>query len=384
MYNPDDESTAHPAYILELPSELMNIIMSLIIDERKALPNTRATCRLLKQITQHDFCRLHTTELQNLSTTKALERLVWTSLQPSLAPWISSITVDFHNNNLLLSSVLKASIVPGIVDFHINDGAPLSLALVNLKNFGNNVSVKIMVSKKPSDMHSSVNIITYVVLCHILLRSEPELHFPCRNVVLEFHSPPCLEWTIWEINHEDMSERYKLIWDQMLTSKAVDEILIKFVQREGIEQSPLPHTIAITRSEHGLHVRFQNIHEKRISVIGHMNIFNRLYSLEMEDCSICDYDLERMLTNPNLKNLRLHDIDLSPYTGNYRAHLPDRWPKMFGLVASTTDLQSCQISGLADWDNAMFLSELWEAEAKDGKIVSEALLQRIKIRRPWC
>lgn len=60
-------------------------------------------------------------------------------------------------------------------------------------------------------MHSSVNIITYVVLCHILLRSGPELHFPCRNVVLEFHSPPCLEWTIWEINHEDMTERYKLI-----------------------------------------------------------------------------------------------------------------------------------------------------------------------------
>ncbi|THW75991.1 hypothetical protein D6D19_03543 [Aureobasidium pullulans] len=241
-----------------------------------------------------------------------------------------------------------------------------------------------MVSKKPSDMHSSVNIITYVVLCHILLRSEPELHFPCRNVVLEFHSPPCLEWTIWEINHEDMSERYKLIWDQMLTSKAVDEILIKFVQREGVEQSPLPHTIAITRSENGLHVRFRNIHEKHISVIGHMNIFHRLYSLEMEDCSICDYDLEPMLTNPNLKNLRLHDNDLSPYTGNYRAHLPDRWPKMLGLVASTTDLQSCQISGLADWDNALFLSEFWEAEAKDGKIVSEALLQRIKIRRPWC
>jgi len=115
-----------------------------------------------------------------------------------------------------------------------------------------------------------------------------------------------------------------------------------------------------------------------------MNIFHRLYSLEMEDCSICDYDLEPMLTNPNLKNLRLHDIDLSPYTGNYRAHLPDRWPKMLGLVASTTDLQSCQISGLADWDNALFLSEFWEAEAKDGKIVSEALLQRIKIRRPWC
>ena len=79
-----------------------------------------------------------------------------------------------------------------------------------------------------------------------------------------------------------------------------------------------------------------------------MNIFNRLYSLEMEDCSISDYDLKPMLTGPNLKHLRLHDIDLSPYTGNYRAHLPDRWPKMLGLVASTTDLQSCQISGLAD------------------------------------
>lgn len=170
----------------------------------------------------------------------------------------------------------------------------------------------------------------------------------------------------------------------MLTSKAIDEILIKFLQSEGIEQSPLPHTIAITRSENGLHVRFQNIHEKHISVIDHMNIFNRLYSLEMEDCSISDYDLKPMLTGPNLKHLRLHDIDLSPYTGNYRAHLPDRWPKMLGLVASTTDLQSCQISGLADWDDALFLSELWEAEAKDGKTVSEALLQRIKTRRPWC
>ncbi|THX53857.1 hypothetical protein D6D06_05848 [Aureobasidium pullulans] len=217
-----------------------------------------------------------------------------------------------------------------------------------------------------------------------LLRSEPELHLPCRNVVLEFDSPPPLELTIWEINHEDMSERYKLIWDQMLKSKAADGILIKFVQREGVEQSPLPHTIAITRSENGLHVRFQNIHEKHISVIGHINIFHRLYSLEMEDCSICDYDLEPMLTNPNLKHLRLHDIGLSPYTGNYRAHLPDRWPKMLGLVASTTNLQSCQISGLADWDNALFLSELWEDEAKDGKTVSEALLQQIKIRRPWC
>ncbi|THY69893.1 hypothetical protein D6C79_03828 [Aureobasidium pullulans] len=221
-------------------------------------------------------------------------------------------------------------------------------------------------------MHSSVNIATYVVLCHILLRSEPELHFPCRNVVLEFDSPPPLELRIWEINHEDMSERYKLIWDQMLTSKAVDEILIKFVQREGVEQSPF-------------HIPSQSHVLKMASTfIGHMNIFHGLYSLEMEDCSICDYDLEPMLTNPNLKHLRLHDIDLSPYTGKYRAHLPDRWPKMLGLVASTTDLQSCQISGLADWDNAMFLSELWEAEAKDGKIVSEALLQRIKIRRPWC
>lgn len=81
---PDDESTAHPAYILELPSELMNIIMSLIIDDPKALSSTRATCRLLKQITQHDFCRIHITEMKNLSTTKALERLLWTSLQPSL------------------------------------------------------------------------------------------------------------------------------------------------------------------------------------------------------------------------------------------------------------------------------------------------------------
>ncbi|THZ52338.1 hypothetical protein D6C90_01196 [Aureobasidium pullulans] len=267
--------------------------------------------------------------MKNLSTTKALERLVWTSLQPSLAPWISSITVDFHNNNLLLSSVLKASNVPGIVDFHINDGAPLSLALVNLKNFGNSVYIKIMVSKKPSDMHSSVNIITYVVLCHILLRSEPELHFPCRNVVLEFDSPPPLELTIWEINHVDMNTH------QIRTTR-------------GGRTVALPHTIAITRSENGLHVRFQNIHEKHIGVIGHMNIFHRLYSLEMEDCSICDYDLEPMLTNPNLKDLRLHDIDLSPYTGNYRAHLPDRWPKMLGLVASTTDLQSCQISGMAD------------------------------------
>ncbi|THZ59977.1 hypothetical protein D6C88_08854 [Aureobasidium pullulans] len=355
---PDDESTAHPAYILELPSELMNIIMSLIIDDPKALSSTRATCGLLKQITQHDFCRIHITEMKNLSTTKALERLLHHR--------------RLHNNDLLLSSVLKASNVPGIVDFHINDGAPLSLALVKLKNFGNNVSVKIMVSKKPSDMHSSVNIATYVVLCHILLRSEPELHFPCRNVVLEFDSPPPLELRIWEINHEDMSERYKLIWDQMLTSKAVDEILIKFVQREGVEQSPF-------------HIPSQSHVLKMASTfIGHMNIFHGLYSLEMEDCSICDYDLEPMLTNPNLKHLRLHDIDLSPYTGKYRAHLPDRWPKMLGLVASTTDLQSCQISGLADWDNAMFLSELWEAEAKDGKIVSEALLQRIKIRRPWC
>ncbi|THW36876.1 hypothetical protein D6D22_07466 [Aureobasidium pullulans] len=316
---PDDESTAHPADILELPSELMNIIMTLIIDDAKALSSTRATCRLLKQITQHDFCRIHITESKNLSTTKALERLFWTSLQPSLAPWISSITVDFHNKHLLLSNVLKATDVPGIVDFHIKDDAPLSLALVNLKNFGNKVSVKIMVSKKPSDMHSSVNIVTCAVLCHILLRSEPELRLPCRNVVLEFHSPPCLEWTIWEINHEDMSERYKLIWDQMLTSKAVDEILIKFVQREAVEQSPF-------------HIPSQSHVLKMAST---------LYSLEMEDCSICDYDLEPMLTNPNLKNLRLHDIDLSPYTGNYRAHLPDRWPKMLGLIASTTDLQSC-------------------------------------------
>ncbi|TIA65021.1 hypothetical protein D6C77_01035 [Aureobasidium pullulans] len=186
--------------------------------------------------------------MKNLSTTKALERLFWTSPQPSLAPWISSITVDFHNKHLLLSNVLKATDVPGIVDFHIKDDAPLI--------------------------------------------------------------SPCF--------------------------------------------------------------------------VGHMNIFHRLYSLEMEDCSICDYDLEPMLTDPNLKHLRLHDVDLSPYTGKYRAHLPDRWPKMLGLVASTTDLQSCQISGLADWDNALFLSELWEAEAKDGKTVSEALLQRIKIRRPWC
>ncbi|THX39244.1 hypothetical protein D6D10_04444 [Aureobasidium pullulans] len=333
---PDDESTADPAYILELPSELMNIIMSLIIDEPKALSSTRATCRLLKQITQHDFCRIHITEMKNLSTTKALERLVWTSLQPFLAPWIRSNTVDFHNKHPLLSNVLEATDVPGIVDFHIKDDAPLSLALVNLKHSGNDVYIKIMVSKKPSDMHFSVNIITYVVLCHILLRSEPELHFPCRNVVLEFHSPPCLEWTIWEINHEDMSERYKLIWDQMLTSKAVDEILIKVVQREGVEQSPF-------------HIPSQSHVLKMASTfIGHMNIFNRLYSLEMEDCSISDYDLEPMLTNPNLKNLRLHDIDLSPCTGNYRAHLPDRWPKMLGLVASTTDLQSCQISGLAD------------------------------------
>ncbi|THY22886.1 hypothetical protein D6D01_06158 [Aureobasidium pullulans] len=322
--------------------------------------------------------------MKNLSTTKAFERLVWTSLQPSLAPSISSITVDFHNKHLLLSNVLKESDVPGIVDFHIKDDAPLSLALVNLKHSGNNISIKIMVSKKPSDMYSSVNIVTYVVLCHILLRSEPELHFPCRNVVLEFDSPPPLELTIWEINHEDMSERYKLIWDQMLTSKAVDKMLSKFVQREGVEQSPLPHTIAITRSKNGLHVRFHNIHEKHISVIGHMNIFNRLDSLDMEDCSISDYDLKPMLTNSNLKHLRLHDIDLSPYTGNYRAHLPDRWPKMLGLVASTTNLQSCQISGLTDWDNALFQSELWKAEAKGGKTVSEALLQQIKIRRPWC
>lgn len=360
------------------------MIMSLNIDEPKALSSTRATCRLLKQITQHDFCRIRITEMKNLSTTKALERLVWTSLQPSLAPWINSITVDFHNKHLLLPNVLKASNVPKIVDFHIRDDAPLSLALVNLKNFGNNVSIETMVSKKPSDMHSSVNIVTYVVLCHILLRSEPELHFPCRNVVLEFDSPPRLELTLWEINREDMSERYKLIWDQMLKFKAVDGILIKFVQREGVEQSPLPHTIAITRSENGLHVRFQNIHENHISVIGHMNIFHRLSSLEMEDCSICDYDLKPMLTNPNLKHLRLHDIDLSPYTGNYRAHLPGRWPKMLGLVASTTNLQSCQIAGLTDWDDAVFQSELWEAEAKDGKTVSEALLQQIKIRRPWC
>jgi hypothetical protein len=82
------------------------MIVNNTFDDTETIQSVRASCKVLKQLSEKHFRQSHLTHLHVSSTREAFTRLLWTAKKFDLARQMQSVTILFDNEDPTLSDTL--------------------------------------------------------------------------------------------------------------------------------------------------------------------------------------------------------------------------------------------------------------------------------------
>lgn len=197
--------------------------------DTKSLQSVRATCKLLKILSEKHFCQSFLTHLRVTQTHKAFNTLLWTAQIPELAANIQSVNVTYDNMNPSLSGALCPGMwVEGEVD----------LLLRTLKHFhhiGKQITLVVSIAKTPLDNTSSIISIMYQVLAYILFCHGAE---GVKTLVLDFDDTTSDAYQVQNTLLEsrafakDYGPEYQRVWACIRQLKTLEQVRIRFNKQD--------------------------------------------------------------------------------------------------------------------------------------------------------
>jgi len=360
--------------LLSMPPEVVQMIVNATFKDTKSLQNVRATCKTLKQLSEKHFRESYLTHLIVSPTRRALARLSWTVQEPKLAANIQSITVTYDNTNLSTSSVLCPGMwIVGEVDY-------LLRALRHLDSVGKQVDLIVNVAKTPADGTSTIISIAYPVLIYVLSGHGAR---GIKKLSLDFDDTVATHLPIYTTSQqilaldEDFGPRYQRIWACIMFVKNLNEVRIRFRKKNEKVDSDTARFVTIVRQDTGMHVGMQYLSTWHFDIMGRMNIFNRVFTLNIQHCGFIRRHRDDLFKNPNLRALVLWNNNL--YAIQRSINPPTtiqtlkNWYCTLAYIAANTALQSCKICFLHDSDGQIHHRQPWILEPTSERSVNQTL-----------
>jgi hypothetical protein len=362
--------------LLSLPLEVVQMIVNNTFDDTETIQSVRASCKVLKQLSEKHFRQSYLTHLHVPSTREAFTRLLWTAKKFDLARQMQSITILFDNEDPTLSDTLCSVI-------HEIEFDPLLRTLHHLHYAGKQIDLIVTIARTPLDNTSSVISIMHRVLDTPLFRSSG---LRVRKLFLDIDdttSPVYPDLKTEEEDRElaeDFGSKFQHIWTRMMETRTLNEIRIRF-SKEGESSDSSKRYLRITRSHRGIHVSMRYLTTWHFDIMGRMNIFSDIFSLSIKNCILNSRHPDYLFKNPNLQYLGLWNVGLCNV---HRTFDPptiiqdtESWDDTMAYIAANTTLQSFWAGRLledVDDDECEILyTQPWILKATPERSVSQAI-----------
>lgn len=364
----------HRLTLLSMPLEVVQMIVDETVKDTKSLQSIRATCKLLKQLSEKHFRQAHLTHLHVSPTREAFGRLLWTVHVYELAPNIQSITIPYHNETPKLSGALCAGM-------SASEGGDLFFqTLERLSLIRKRINLIVKVAETPLDGTCSVISILYRVLTYVLIFNSGR---GVQKLFLDFDDTESNFLPVLRTSRrirtmaEDFGPSFQRIWEQLLQLKTLTEVRIRFSKKDEQAHPDTARFMAMIRHDRGMHVGMQWLTTWHFDIMGRMNIFDQFYSLNIQNCAMVSSHQEHLFSNLRLQNLVLWNLSLHtvhrflhPTT---TAQTAEDWDYALTLIATGTALQSCTICFLRNSDGQILYPQPWILASTPERSVNQTL-----------
>ncbi|KAK6001262.1 hypothetical protein QM012_002593 [Aureobasidium pullulans] len=362
--------------LMSLPVELLQMIVDLVAEDKKDLPNFRLVCKLFEKLSENYFHRAFLVQLHVAPTRKAFRRLLWTARLPELSRSIQSITTLYDNEEFAEHGTLCSGVYArGKVDLLLE-------TLEHLHHIGRRVDLIVTVAKPPLDPSSSVIAILHRVLGYLLFGYP--VHGPpgVRNIFLDIDDtssaalPILTDPSEQRFLAEDYGPRYHDIWARMIEIGTLEQVQVRF-SRKGEKTQSLRHLTFLQRFGR-IDAGMQNLGTWHFDIMGRMTIFSEVISMKIENCALESFDLPDLFNSQMLQHLVLRNVSVF---STYRLFNPPRtiqdpgfWDDTLLHIAGSTDLQSLWVEHLIDADGQILYTEPWFVRGTQERSVSETIM----------
>ena len=350
------------------------MIVNETFKDTKSLQNVRATCKTLKQLSEKHFRESHLTHLHVSPTSKALARLSWTAYEPLLAANIQSITVTYNNTNVTRSDGLCPGMwIRGEVDH-------LLRALKRLHRMGKQVDLIVKIAKTPGDGRSTIISVAYSVLMYVLSGHGAQ---GIKKLFLDFDDTASTKLPIYTTPQqlltldEDLAPRYQRIWACMMAIKTLTEVRIRFSKTNEKTNPSWERRLSIVRFDSGIHVGMQFLQPWHFDLMGRLNIFNKVFSLNIQNCGLITRHRDDLFKNRNLVGLILWNVDLHAVHRSINPpsafHTLKDWYNTMAFIAANTALKEFHAYFLRNSDDVVLHPQPWILESTPERSVNQTL-----------
>lgn len=365
--------------LVSLPMELVEMIIGLVAEDKKSLPNVRLVCKLFKDLSEDYFHRAFLTQLHVAPTRKAFVRLLWTARLPELSRSVQAITVLYDNENFAESGALCSG---------MHQKGKLDLLLETLEylhRIGREVDLNVTVANPPLDAGSSVIRILYRVLGYVLFGYPVYGQPGVRSISLDIDDTSSAAYPILPNPSEarELAEcyasRFQDIWVRMAEIMALKEVKVRFSKKGENTQSP--RELNIQQKDGLIHVGMRNLATWHIDIMGRMSIFSKVYLLEFQNCALVLNRSGELMSNGLarsriqhliLRNVSMHFISRQFNPPRLTAY-PEVWNDFMNDLAGTTDLQSFHAQHLIDHDGQILYTQPWFIQRSLNASVSDGI-----------
>ncbi|KAH0373985.1 hypothetical protein KCU65_g407, partial [Aureobasidium melanogenum] len=364
------------SYLVSLPTELLEMIIALVAEDEKSLPNVRLVCKLFKDLSEDHFHCAFLAHLHVAPTRRAFGRLLSTSRRPDLVSSVGAITVLYDNENFAESGALCEGMHErGKLDFFLE-------TLEYFHRIGREVDLNVTVASPPLDAGSSVIRILYRVLGYVLC-GYPVYGPPgVRTITLHIDDTSRAAYPILANPNdarglaECYRDRFENIWVRMAEITTLQEVKVRF-SKKG-EETKSPRELIIQQKEGFMHVGMYNLATWHFDIMGRMSIFSKVYLLDIQNCAFeVSKQSELMIRPSGIQHLILRNVSLHM---TYRSFNPpqvhvdrEEWNDFMNEIAMGNDLRSFWAEHLIDWSGSLLYTEPWYIQATPNASVSDVI-----------
>lgn len=361
--------------LVSLPMELVEMIIGLVAEDEKSLPNVRLVCKLFKDLSKDYFLRAFLTHLHVAPTRRAFGRLLSTARNPELSRSVQAITVLYDNDNFFESGALCSG---------MHEGGKLDFFLETLEYFhriGREVDLNITVARTPLDARSSVIQILYRVLdyvpCGYPVYGPPGL----RSISLDIDDTPSAAFPILTDPSknrnlaEDFGPRFQDIWVRMAELRTLKFVQVKFSKKNEITQAS--RFLRIMQQDQNIHLSMQNLGLWHWDIMGKFTVFSEIHSLNIQNCAIDTCEYHELFYGPKLQHVVLHHVAQYSVSRSFNPPMvhvnTDSWEYYLVMMAGCAPLQSLWISHLHDEHGRIVYTQPWIVKGTPERSVSQAI-----------
>lgn len=364
--------------LVSLPMELVEMIIRLVAEDKKSLPNVRLVCKLFKKLSEGYFHRAFLTQLHVAPTQKAFTRLLWTARLPELSRTIQSITIPYDNINFAGSGALSAgAYVEGEVDLFLK-------TLEHFHQIGRHIDLNVTVVKTPLDSGCSVISVMYEVLVYVLFSYVGHGQRGVRSISLDIDDSLNSIYTV--LAHpsqnrdraEDFGPRFQRIWGHMLEHKILEFVQVRFSKKD--EKPQFPRFFRISQKNDMIHLKMQCLTCWHWDIMGRFTVFSEIHSLHIQNCIIDTSEYHELFYGSKLQHVFLHNVMQLNIWRSFDPPMvhqePDSWEYYLVMMASCAPLQTFRVGRLHDGNGQILYVQPWIVEGTPERSVSRAIFEQ--------